>query len=223
MFCELNVKFTGRQVNWKRLRTNHQKQTDRETREKYFTVSFPTNTGSLDLQQTEALPEWGARSASVCFPHLRPPPMPLLMGSVRVVVSVIWLFSGYFSPLALLLPVTLQCNRLRHFAGNLSVAGSIADDATEMFHTAKSFQPHCGAGVDSAPNRNAYCESSYGVKRCRCANLTASVPPMNLSAYRWRQGCQPYTLAVAVLHRNIFPYLALISVRGWVNPRVCIS
>jgi hypothetical protein len=47
------------------------------------------------------------------------------------------------------------------------------------FHLICSFQLHCGAGVDSASNRNEYQESSGGVKSGRRVRLTTSPPSVS--------------------------------------------
>ena len=44
------------------------------------------------------------------------------------------------------------------------VAGSIPSGVSGFFIDIKSFQSHCGPGVDSASNRNEYQEYFLGVK-----------------------------------------------------------
>ena len=47
---------------------------------------------------------------------------------------------------------------------NRKVAGSIPAGVSGFFIDIKSFQSHCGPGVDSASNRNEYQECFRGVK-----------------------------------------------------------
>ena len=53
---------------------------------------------------------------------------------------------------------------LRCCATNRKVAGSIPAGVSAFFIDIKSFQSHCGHGVDSASNRNEYQEHLLGVK-----------------------------------------------------------
>jgi len=55
-----------------------------------------------------------------------------------------------------------QC--LRCCATNRKVAGSIPNGVSGFFIYIKSFQSHCGPGVDSASNTNEYQEYFLGVK-----------------------------------------------------------
>jgi hypothetical protein len=53
---------------------------------------------------------------------------------------------------------------LRRCATNRKVAGSIPAGVIGFFIGIKSFQSHCGPGVDSASNKNEYQEYFLGVK-----------------------------------------------------------
>ena len=53
---------------------------------------------------------------------------------------------------------------LRRCATNRKVAGSIPVGVIGIFIDVKSFRPHYGPGVDSAPNRNEYQEYFPGVR-----------------------------------------------------------
>ena len=53
---------------------------------------------------------------------------------------------------------------LRCCVTNRKVTGSIPAGVSGFFIDIKSFQSHCGPGVDSASNRNEYQEYFLGVK-----------------------------------------------------------
>jgi len=59
---------------------------------------------------------------------------------------------------------TMVAQWLRHCATNRKVAGSIPAGVIGFFIDIKSFQSHCGPGVDSACNRNEKQEHFLGVK-----------------------------------------------------------
>ena len=54
------------------------------------------------------------------------------------------------------------------------------------FSFTKSFRPHCGPGVDSAPNRKEYQEYFLGGKGGRCVGLTTL--PHSCSLLSWNLG-----------------------------------
>jgi hypothetical protein len=94
--------------------------------------------------------------------------------------------------------------RLRHYATNRQVAGSIPDGVW-IFSSDITFRSHYGPGVDSTSNRNEY-QVYPGSKGGRCVRLT-TLPPYCAVVYKSRSLNLPRTpWTCMACHRSALPF-----------------